>query len=148
LSVNKFTNAEGEFDFGEPSATRGLEWRLRVTARGFAIYNELINTRDGSASRLVLVLAPASVSEEVIVSAARTETRLSDTPASIVVINKEQIATTAATTLDDVLKQLPGFQLFRRTSSRYSNPTTQASVFAARVRRARAARSYWQMAFR
>src|SRR5918911_1366511 len=32
---------------------------------------------------------------------------------------------TAATTLDDALRQLPGFQLFRRSGSRTANPTSQ-----------------------
>lgn len=65
------------------------------------------------------------VSEQVTVSATRTENRLSDTAASVVVINREQLATTAAVTIDDRLRQVPGFQLFRRAGSRTANPTAQ-----------------------
>jgi outer membrane receptor protein involved in Fe transport len=53
--------------------------------------------------------------EAVRVSAARSAV---DVPA-------EQIATSAAPTLDDALRQVPGFTLFRRTGSRTANPTTQ-----------------------
>lgn len=65
------------------------------------------------------------LAEEVIVSATRTENRLSDTAASVVVINREQLATAAAVTIDDRLRQVPGFQLFRRAGSRTANPTVQ-----------------------
>ncbi len=58
-------------------------------------------------------------------TATRTETRVADTPASVVVLSRDVIATTAAATLDDALRQVPGFTLFRRTGSRVANPTTQ-----------------------
>ncbi|MCP9494677.1 MAG: TonB-dependent receptor [Pyrinomonadaceae bacterium MAG19_C2-C3] len=70
-------------------------------------------------------LPTPTLSEEVIISATRTENRLSDTAASVIVINREQLATTAAVTIDDRLRQVPGFQLFRRAGSRTANPTAQ-----------------------
>lgn len=116
------TNADGEFNFGMVPNTF-QDKSLRVNARGFAPYRQGLALRDTTA--LEIVLAPASVNEEVVVSAARAATRLSETPASVVVINREQLTTTAAVTIDDALRQVPGFQLFRRTSSRTANPTTQ-----------------------
>jgi outer membrane receptor protein involved in Fe transport len=68
---------------------------------------------------------PATHAEEISVTATRTETRLADTPASVVVLSREVLQTTAAPTLDDALRQVPGFTLFRRTGSRVANPTTQ-----------------------
>jgi outer membrane receptor protein involved in Fe transport len=69
--------------------------------------------------------APPAVSDTIVVTATQTKTRLSDTPASVVVINREAMATTAATTTDDALRQVPGFTLFRRSGSRSANPTSQ-----------------------
>jgi outer membrane cobalamin receptor len=49
----------------------------------------------------------------------------SETPASITVLGSEQLEQTAGTELDDRLREVPGFSLFRRTSSVVANPTTQ-----------------------
>jgi outer membrane receptor protein involved in Fe transport len=59
------------------------------------------------------------------VTATRTETRVADTPASVVVLSKESLASTAAVTTDDALRQVAGFTLFRRSGSRTANPTSQ-----------------------
>src|SRR5688500_14914380 len=64
-------------------------------------------------------------SEEITVTATRTESRVADTPVSVVVISREALDTSAALTLDDALRQVPGFTLFRRTGSRVANPTAQ-----------------------
>jgi outer membrane receptor protein involved in Fe transport len=72
-----------------------------------------------------VILAQLSQSITVTVTAARTETRVADTPASVVVLSKETLAATPAPTLDDALRQVAGFTLFRRAGSRVANPTTQ-----------------------
>jgi len=64
-------------------------------------------------------------SDTIVVTATQTQTRLSDTPASVVVITAESMKTTAAATTDDALRQVPGFTLFRRSGSRSANPTSQ-----------------------
>jgi outer membrane receptor protein involved in Fe transport len=66
-----------------------------------------------------------ATSATVTVTATRTETRVADTPASVVVLSRETLAATAAPTLDDALRQVAGFTLFRRSGSRVANPTTQ-----------------------
>jgi outer membrane receptor protein involved in Fe transport len=48
-----------------------------------------------------------------------------DTPASVVTLSPAELKTTAALTLDDTLRQVPGFALFRRSGSRTANPTSQ-----------------------
>jgi len=68
---------------------------------------------------------PAKASDTIVVTATQTQTRLADTPASVVVITRQDMATTAATTTDDALRQVPGFTLFRRSGSRSANPTSQ-----------------------
>ena len=72
-----------------------------------------------------VVLVLAQVQDTITVTATRTESRVADSPASVVVLSREVINTTAAPTLDDALRQVPGFTLFRRTGSRVANPTTQ-----------------------
>jgi outer membrane receptor protein involved in Fe transport len=68
---------------------------------------------------------PVTASDQITVTATRTEQRLGDTAASLVVLSAEEIAASAAPSLDDVLRQVPGFTLFRRSGSRFANPTTQ-----------------------
>lgn len=74
---------------------------------------------------LALAFQIAQVTDEVTVTATRTERRLADTAASVVVLSQEELAATAAGTVDDALRQVPGFSLFRRSGSRFANPTTQ-----------------------
>lgn len=63
--------------------------------------------------------------EPVVVTATRTPQRLVDVPASVTVLTKEDIAASPAQTVDDLLRQVPGFSLFRRSSSLVTHPTTQ-----------------------
>jgi len=48
-----------------------------------------------------------------------------EAPASITVLNKLLIQATPGVNIDDRLRSVPGFSLFRRTSSVVANPTTQ-----------------------
>jgi outer membrane receptor protein involved in Fe transport len=74
---------------------------------------------------LLAALVLAQVTETITVTATRTETRVADTPASVVVLSREALQTSAAPALDDALRQVAGFTLFRRTGSRVANPTSQ-----------------------
>ncbi|HEV7518593.1 MAG TPA: TonB-dependent receptor [Thermoanaerobaculia bacterium] len=65
------------------------------------------------------------VTEELTVTATRTERRLGDTAASVAVLSPADLQATAAPTVDDALRQVPGFSLFRRSGSRFANPTAQ-----------------------
>jgi outer membrane receptor protein involved in Fe transport len=68
---------------------------------------------------------PITAQDSITVTATKTNTRLSDTPASVVVLNRDAIASSPAATVDDMLRQVPGFTLFRRSGSRSANPTSQ-----------------------
>src|SRR5215213_6655325 len=116
------TDSGGRFRFevSTPAATI-----LSVRAEGFAAFESRLDAAPTNLLGLEIVLAPAPLSEEVTVTATRTETRLGDTPASIVALSSTELSTTAAVTLDDALRQVPGFSLFRRSGSRTANPTTQ-----------------------
>ena len=66
-----------------------------------------------------------AVTDTVTVTATRSEQRLGDTAASVAVVSGADLAASAAPTVDDALRQVPGFSLFRRSGSRFANPTTQ-----------------------
>ncbi len=63
--------------------------------------------------------------EPVVVTPTRLEQQAGDAPASVTVISREDVRQSASQTVDDLLRQVPGFSLFRRTSSVVGHPTTQ-----------------------
>ena len=63
--------------------------------------------------------------DPVIVTVTRTEQRAGDAPADVTVLTRQDIDRSPSQTLDDLLRQVPGFSLFRRTSSLVGHPTTQ-----------------------
>ncbi|MBL8180663.1 MAG: TonB-dependent receptor [Blastocatellia bacterium] len=73
--------------------------------------------------------SPEPIREEVVVVADRSESSVTDTPASVDVISQQTVRSTAAVMPDDVVRQSVGFSTFRRTSGRSSNPTTQGVSF-------------------
>ncbi|HLM01090.1 MAG TPA: TonB-dependent receptor [Pyrinomonadaceae bacterium] len=118
-------DAEGKFSV---AANNETNLGLIITAKGFATYKKRIGAEDFGAP-LAIVLSPENLREEVTVSITQTETRLSETPASVVVLTRENLDATAAPTVDDALRQIAGFALFRRSSSRTTNPTAQGANF-------------------
>ena len=74
---------------------------------------------------LTIALEPAPFFEAVNVTSSRTGQPKADPTVTVTVIPASELRTAAAVTIDDALKMVPGFTLFRRTSSRVSNPTAQ-----------------------
>lgn len=98
---------------------------LVIEAQDFSILRRNFNNLQDFPSDAVFTLQPAALRETVVVTASRTETRLGETPASVVTLSETEIKQTAAPTIDDALRQVAGFSLFRRTGSRQANPTAQ-----------------------
>ncbi len=63
--------------------------------------------------------------ETVTVTAYRSPLGGSDSPASTRVLDRQQLERAAPPELDGKLREIPGFQLFRRSSSLVANPTTE-----------------------
>lgn len=61
----------------------------------------------------------------VVVTPSRIEERVGDTPASVTVIGGEAVRNAPQQTVDDLLRQVPSFSLFRRSSSMVTHPTAQ-----------------------
>jgi outer membrane receptor protein involved in Fe transport len=49
-------------------------------------------------------------------------------PAAVTVLDRQALESAPAGTVDDALRSIPGFGLFRRSSSRVANPTTQGAT--------------------
>ena len=81
--------------------------------------------------------------EPVVVTVTRMEQKADEAPASVTVLTRDDIRHSASQTVDDLLRQVPGFSLFRRASSLVTHPTTQGSRSAASDRAAPAGRSCW-----
>ncbi len=63
--------------------------------------------------------------ETVVVTAYQSPLSSLDSPASTRVLNRQQLEQGAAATLDGKLTEIPGFGLYRRSSSLVANPTTE-----------------------
>jgi outer membrane receptor protein involved in Fe transport len=118
------TGPDGEFSFRiaeDSSAT------IHVEASGFATAEQVWSASTGAAERLTLKFTLRSLAhgERIVVSATRTEMKLSEVPGSALELSTVDVEANPALALDDVLRQVPGFSLFRRSSSRVANPTTQ-----------------------
>ena len=108
------SNAAGHFDAGALAAT------IRVTSAGFAPANVPVS----GSEPVYVVLRPLNFADTVVVTATRGAERL-PSAASATVITAAELNNMAAGALDDALRSTPGFTLFRRSSSRVANPTTQ-----------------------
>ncbi|MCU1247460.1 MAG: TonB-dependent receptor [Edaphobacter sp.] len=82
----------------------------------------------GEENRLVVVMQVAGAVEEVQVTAARSPLALDASASSVRTMTGEQLREAPGYTLDDRLRQVAGFQLFRRTSSWVANPTTEGTT--------------------
>jgi outer membrane receptor for ferrienterochelin and colicin len=108
------TENDGSFDTGVMAA------RVRVTSQGF----EPATIEISGTGPVQIVLRPVNFADSVVVTATRGAERL-PSAASSTVLTSAELSNMAAGALDDALRSTPGFTLFRRSSSRVANPTTQ-----------------------
>jgi outer membrane cobalamin receptor len=120
VGIDEFrTSDDGRFEInvGDSGDTR-----IIVTAIGFSEAIEAVSSSTGSVE---IVLQPTRFFEAVNVTSSRTDVPRTDPTATVTVFSSADLLTNAPLTIDDALKTVPGFTLFRRTSSRVSNPTAQ-----------------------
>jgi outer membrane cobalamin receptor len=85
-----------------------------------------IEERSATADSRPLALSDSlPVAPEIVVTAPRWGLPHREMAASIAALDAAALEATAALTVDDALRQVPGFTLFRRSGSRTANPTTQ-----------------------
>jgi len=92
---------------------------VRIAASGFEENALQLN------SGAVIKLSPASSNQQVTVTAYRTPLGSLESPASTRELSQTALNTTASITLDGKMRQLPGVELFRRSSSLVANPSSQ-----------------------
>lgn len=113
------TDSKGEFLFSMVAVTG----TLIVHHAGFEPIT-LPVTPASPTDALEIHMEPAPILERIQVSADE-DREIPPTPTSEFVISTETINQSASLVLDDVLREVPGFTLFRRSDSLYANPTTQ-----------------------
>jgi outer membrane receptor protein involved in Fe transport len=93
--------------------------RVRVDAPGFSGQSLQLN------SGAIVRMQPAAAGEQVTVTAYRTPLGELESPVTTRVLNETALNTAAAITMDGKVRQLPGVELFRRSSSLVANPSSQ-----------------------
>jgi outer membrane cobalamin receptor len=116
------TDESGRFVFQKVPTGKGT---VMIAKEGFASVNEPWSSNGDLVVHLEIALQPAPVKEQILVSATRTEIRLADTPGSTILLTAQDVTATPALRVDDLLRQVPGFSLFRRSGSRTANASAQ-----------------------
>jgi outer membrane receptor protein involved in Fe transport len=112
---------DGRFGF---RAVLPGDYMLRVVAAGFAEGRTPVKVTAVADPGMTVALQPAPFSDTVTVTGSRGAARL-ETPASASVLTGADLLNGAPVTVDEALRNTPGFGLFRRSSSRTSTPPTQ-----------------------
>lgn len=96
------TDADGKFTF--ISVVSG-EYELIVSAKGFGRTSKDVPAGD---PETIVVLGPETISEQVTVTAARTQVSTTETAVPVSIIGKEEIERKAVNTIGDIFRTLPG----------------------------------------
>jgi outer membrane receptor protein involved in Fe transport len=80
---------------------------------------------------LAIAAAPAAQTGEIVVTGRGLEAGLGEDVYDVVVIDRDRLTSSASGRLDEILKEVPGFQLFRRSDARSANPTSQGATLRA-----------------
>ncbi len=119
-AVYAASNAAGEFTIAAAGAGD-----LLVRFPGFHPARLPLSAASGTEQAIEIRLFPAPNLTRIVVSDAEPGQRIASLPAGEFALSRGQIQAAASLVPDDVLKQAPGFSLFRRTGSLYANPTSQ-----------------------
>lgn len=114
-----FSDERGVFSIADIA----LPGTLFVRHFGFATVTRTVDSTVLT-SPLEIRMSPAPVTQRIEVSAPVGET-IPATPASQYIISSQTINNSGALEIDDILREAPGFTLFRRSGSLFANPTTQ-----------------------
>ncbi len=112
------TDADGRFTIAVPAG----DFTLVVTAPAFQPVRRVVRATE--AARIEVTLVPA-VASSVTVTAGRSQQPLSQVAATVSIVDQSELDRSPAMTTDDVLRQVPAFSLFRRSSSVAAHPTAQ-----------------------
>jgi outer membrane receptor protein involved in Fe transport len=97
---------------------------LRASTRGMESDPQTL-TETAPSNAIQLTLHSSSVAQQITVTATRSSLDLPATANTIYALSSGDLHSYPAIALDDQLRQQAGFELFRRSSSRVQNPTSQ-----------------------
>jgi outer membrane receptor protein involved in Fe transport len=123
--VKGVSDGDGRFEVeyvesGDPAGTL----TLHATAR--AMESDVVQVAPAAGGgEIELVLHPSAVSQQITVTATRSSIDMPATANTVYALGAEELKNYPAFALDDKLRQQAGFELFRRSSSRVQNPTSQ-----------------------
>jgi vitamin B12 transporter len=80
---------------------------------------------------IILTDQPPVPPDTVVVTGRGLEEARGDAVYDIVTIDRDRLALSPSNRLEDVLRDVPGFQLFRRSDARSANPTSQGATLRA-----------------
>src|SRR5215470_3753809 len=115
-TVLSVTADNGAFGFQSESQAA-----VTVKVSALAYDTATVTVAPGSPVRVVL----QKQQEQVVVTAYRSPLDTLDSPASARILGQQQLQEAATPALDGKLRQTPGLELFRRSSSLVANPTSQ-----------------------
>ncbi len=115
--VRTTTDIDGNFTVLS-AQTYGI---LAISSPGFTTVR--VEVPASTTGPLQIRLEPAGVIERILVTT--NDDRIPATPTSQFTITQREINLSGALTIDDVLRQVPGFSLFRRSGGLSANPTSQ-----------------------
>ena len=79
----------------------------------------------------LLLASPALAQEEIVVTGRGLAPAVGEDVYDVVRIGRERLVGSPSGRLDEILKEVPGFQLFRRSDARSANPTSQGATLRA-----------------
>ncbi|MCO6512194.1 MAG: TonB-dependent receptor [Aridibacter famidurans] len=100
---------------------------VRAVAMGQRSLDHTIPDAEALSQPITIRIDPSVFKSVSIVTPDGAPSQVIGEASSITLVTSERIRTTAGTGLDDALRLTPGFTLFRRTTSRTANPTTQGA---------------------
>ncbi|WP_162601644.1 TonB-dependent receptor plug domain-containing protein [Occallatibacter savannae] len=104
---------------GQVTVSCSTPCRLRIAAKGFG--DKFVE----ASANITVQLDPAAASQQVTVTAYRAPLASLESPVTTRTLSQPTLSTTAGFTVDAQVRQLPGVELFRRSSSLVANPTSQ-----------------------
>lgn len=104
---------------GRAAVSCATPCQVRVEGKGFAARMMTV------AGDAVVHLEPANAVEQVTVTAYRSPLGELQSPVSTRLLSEAELRSSAAVTMDGQIRQLPGVELFRRSSSLVANPSSQ-----------------------
>lgn len=101
------TQTDGEGNFGFANLPVG-KYRVTVEADGFSAASREVSVDAGAAENLLIVLSAGQISEEVTVTATRTQIATLDTAVPVSVVTRRKLEEETLNTIGDIFRDLPG----------------------------------------